>query len=232
MATPRLCSVDGCGKPSSSHGLCNMHYIRLRKHGDLNGGKKYADNSGACSVDQCNVAALTNGLCRRHNHKFKRYGSPTGGANYVRGGRRKWLESAAKLETDECVDYPFFVAPTGYGILGTLSGRTAHRFVCEIVHGEPSAGMQAAHSCNNRKCVNPRHLRWASASENCADKVAHGTQPFGEKVHNSKLTSDQVREIRLLRKQGFTLKSLSLQYGVSLCTIHGIEKNRTWAWLH
>lgn len=28
------CSIDGCSKPHLARGLCNKHYIRLRKHGD------------------------------------------------------------------------------------------------------------------------------------------------------------------------------------------------------
>jgi len=29
------CSVEGCGKPSAKKGLCNAHYIRLRRRGTL-----------------------------------------------------------------------------------------------------------------------------------------------------------------------------------------------------
>lgn len=30
-----ICSVEGCGKRVFGHGLCNMHYSRLRRHGAL-----------------------------------------------------------------------------------------------------------------------------------------------------------------------------------------------------
>lgn len=30
-----ICSVNGCEKMSWSRGLCNMHYLRKRKHGDV-----------------------------------------------------------------------------------------------------------------------------------------------------------------------------------------------------
>jgi hypothetical protein len=32
--TPRLCSVDGCRRPSRVRGWCRTHYTRWRRHGD------------------------------------------------------------------------------------------------------------------------------------------------------------------------------------------------------
>lgn len=36
MTDQKLCSIDGCGKPASKRELCNMHYLRLMRHGDVN----------------------------------------------------------------------------------------------------------------------------------------------------------------------------------------------------
>ncbi len=33
MATHRVCSIDGCGKPTKAHGWCRRHYERWRAHG-------------------------------------------------------------------------------------------------------------------------------------------------------------------------------------------------------
>lgn len=34
MAKSRLCSIPACGKPHEARGYCDMHYHRLRAHGD------------------------------------------------------------------------------------------------------------------------------------------------------------------------------------------------------
>jgi len=34
MAIKGICSIENCGKPSSSKGLCGKHYQMLRRHGD------------------------------------------------------------------------------------------------------------------------------------------------------------------------------------------------------
>ena len=33
-ALPQQCSIDGCDKPRSSHGMCGMHAQRFRRYGD------------------------------------------------------------------------------------------------------------------------------------------------------------------------------------------------------
>lgn len=34
MADYRLCSIPECGRTHKSNSYCNMHYLRLRRHGD------------------------------------------------------------------------------------------------------------------------------------------------------------------------------------------------------
>lgn len=48
----------------------------------------------------------------------------------------------------------------------------AHRVACEIFKGAPKPGLEAAHvvDCPHRHCINPDHVRWATRTENEADK--------------------------------------------------------------
>jgi hypothetical protein len=39
MADFRMCSIEGCGKPTQARNLCNAHYKRWRKNGDPIGGR-------------------------------------------------------------------------------------------------------------------------------------------------------------------------------------------------
>jgi 5-methylcytosine-specific restriction endonuclease McrA len=34
ISPSKACSIEGCGKPIKARGLCNAHWIRLRRHGD------------------------------------------------------------------------------------------------------------------------------------------------------------------------------------------------------
>lgn len=107
----------------------------------------------------------------------------------------------------------------------------AHRVALMLTEGSPvSPRTVAAHSCRNRHCVAPRHLRWATKAENSADMIRDGSSCRGERNWSAKLTSDQVRTIRTCYAAGGVSKSqLARDYGVRLSAIGKILDGTTWA---
>jgi hypothetical protein len=136
-------------------------------------------------------------------------------------------------ESDECLIWPHATSGPGYGIIKVQEGtrrRTvlAHRKMCELVHGQPPKDAQAAHECGNPRCVNPKHLRWASIRENMHDKWTHGTMVRGERIHSNKLTEGQVIAIY---KDARIEREIAAAYQVSKGTVNHIRSGRSWAWL-
>ena len=43
MADPKICAIEGCGKPLRKRGWCESHYKRWRRHGDPMGGGTYCN---------------------------------------------------------------------------------------------------------------------------------------------------------------------------------------------
>lgn len=137
--------------------------------------------------------------------------------NKGRGPGVTFLRENIKYLGDNCLLWPF-VRCLGYGLLRYRGKQyRAHRFMCVLAHGEPPTSKhQAAHSCGNGYCVNPRHLSWKTNGENQLDRRRHGTtlaETWG------RITPKQEEEIRRLRAGGMSTPKLAAMFGVTHSTI-------------
>ncbi len=189
----------------------------------------------ACSVPGCESAfKIKQGYCNKHYLRFLRYGDPLGGGTY-RGDTLKFLDDHADFKGDDCLIWPFSRDAAGYARI-RKDGKNvpAHRVMCEMVHGAPSApSMQSTHKCGRGQdgCVNPNHLEWGTGFKNQQDRVEHGTSNRGERCASHKLTEDEVLVIFARLGAGDRPADMSREYGVHPVTILDIKSGRTWAWL-
>lgn len=151
---------------------------------------------------------------------------------FPRGEAWTWIEAHAAHEGDDCLPWPYARRKDGYGSVGARG--LAHREMCKRAHGEPPSPLHAAaHKCGkgHQGCVNPRHLRWATLSENQMDRVDHGTSNRGERNGVSRLTARQVLAIRARAESGEHHLRIASDLKVSEGTIRAVLKGRSWAWL-
>lgn len=107
----------------------------------------------------------------------------------------------------------------------------AHRIAWGITFGEIPDGLFACHHCDNPACVNPNHLFIGTALENMQDRDKKGRHvPHkGTDNGNSKLTWDQVREIRrIYREEHVSLTQLGKRYSICIPHIWAIVNNINW----
>lgn len=78
-----------------------------------------------------------------------------------------WAKIDVHLE-DECWWWAGNRNPDGYGMLYVSKGYspTGHRVMYELMVEPILAGNQIDHICHNPSCVNPKHLRQCTPSEN------------------------------------------------------------------
>src|SRR5262245_10619657 len=152
-------------------------------------------------------------------------------AHLPRGQAAIELEKAIVYNGADCLTGAWGIRHDGYPVM-RLDGkvRPVGKFICDRIYGPRPPGFDMAHSCGNRACVNPVHLRWASRSDNQMDRVLHGTSNRGERFGRVKLTEQQVREIRALA--GLVSRTeLARRYGTTQPNISLIISRKNWGWL-
>lgn len=104
-----------------------------------------------------------------------------------------------------------------------------HRIVLSTFIGPPKIGYQSCHNNGNKTDNSLKNLRWDTPKKNNSDKIVHGTDPIGERNPNSKLTSDDVRNIRNEYSKGnIALKKLAKRYNVTAPAIWKLIHRITW----
>lgn len=192
-----------------------------------------------CSVEGCGKAALPcrKGFCGAHYKRQYRNGDPKGVRKMraADGEPLAWLKDNINYDGNDCLKWPYADRGNGYGAVNNEHGKTvgAHRMMCELAHGDPPSYRHiVCHSCGNGHlgCVNPRHLRWGTVSDNSRDMIGHGTALRGNKNGSSKLKEEDAREIRRMRGRE-TQVSLAMRFGVSQSVVSKIQLGEAWAWM-
>lgn len=188
-----------------------------------------------CAIDGCCKPVVARGWCAAHYRRWQIHRDPLGFTPRKLGEIQTWVADVAVLFSGEdCLIWPFSRTEKGYATW-TVDGRpqNASRVICRMVHGEPpSHSHVAAHNCfsGHLGCVNPQHLRWATASENEQDKVLSGTSNRGSRHGLSKLKDEDVRAIRALAGI-MTQAEIAEKFGVSKWAVGDIIRRKRWAWL-
>ncbi len=138
-----------------------------------------------------------------------------------------------KPELGKCWVWIAYKNRDGYGRIRIAGTRwLAHRYSFSSTFGlKPPAVL---HKCDNPACVNPDHLYAGTQAQNMIDKVRANRQSYtrGEHSGQSKVTEEQVRQIRRLRAAGITCKEVVRILGIDLdpSQVSRIG-NRVW-WSH
>lgn len=185
-----------------------------------------------CKIAGCGGRVKARGWCKKHYERWRSHGDPLGGGT-PRGDCLRFLQDNKDYCGEECLIWPYSGNGTGYGKVRNRGVRKyAHVVMLEMTAGpKPTPKHEAAHSCGNRSCVNPQHLRWATPSENQRDRLLHGTHSRGERNSQAKLTAEQVLEILELIKEGMAYREIGRLYGVDQAQVSRIKTGGAWAHL-
>lgn len=108
---------------------------------------------------------------------------------------------------------------------------SVHRAAWELQHGEVSDGKCVLHKCDVRHCV--RHLFLGTHQDNMHDMHRKGRarQVHGPQHGRSKLTEEQVRDMRKRKDNGASISELSYDFRISYMQVKRICTGERWAYL-
>lgn len=147
-----------------------------------------------------------------------------------------------KIADSGCWEFQGSTSRDSYGNI-RVGDRTmlTHRVMAILMGILPESNSSLVlHKCDNKICCNPDHLELGTYSKNLEDAVKRGLRkrdygqlsdpnvrwhPQGEKNGTSKLTENQIREIR---ESDDSVSNLRKKYGLCKQSIYNIRKRISW----
>ena len=122
-----------------------------------------------------------------------------------------------------CWEWKRSVGGHGYGnwhhaFNGKSAQRCSHRATYELFFGDPGE-LCVLHTCNNKRCCNPEHLKLGTHGDNT-------TEAWRDGLRKSHLTEQQASEIKNLLEEGWKHRDLAKKYGCSLPVITRIKQGK------
>jgi len=134
-----------------------------------------------------------------------------------------YLQSRCIVEPEtNCWVWQRSVYSGGYGAIGD-DGRIklAHRVAYESLVGPIPPDTQVLHSCDNRRCINPEHLRLGTNDDNVKDALARS------RYVGRRLSIEDVLYIRE-NPMGISQSKLADKFEVSPSQIRRILNRKQW----
>lgn len=117
----------------------------------------------------------------------------------------------------------------GYGIIRFRGKKDrAHRVSLRLYRRIEAGKLLVCHTCDNKKCVNPKHLYIGTSQDNSNDAVERGLTPRNNRHNKSKLTPEAVNLIRATAKEYGSATRLARRFGVSTAAVCAVRNGKNW----
>lgn len=112
--------------------------------------------------------------------------------------------------------------------LGRHNKRYVHRLVAETFLVNPDNLPIVNHLNSDRRDNRASNLEWCTYQQNSDHASRSGRFPVGDRHHGSRLSREQVREIRGLCLAGVTKTEVGRRFGISDTSVSNILTGRTY----
>ena len=118
----------------------------------------------------------------------------------------------------------------GYGTFWVTSRNYgAHVISFRIANPNINIVGEILHTCDNKICVNPKHLTIGSHSQNMKDAALRGQIDKGEDCHNARFSEENILEIRRMFTTGYySINELAERWHTTRRAIQLIVYRQKW----
>ncbi len=142
-------------------------------------------------------------------------------------GCREWLLSVGSHGYGNACSRFFIRKPQGVTV--------AHRLSWRAWKGRIPKGKKVLHRCDNKRCIEPKHLFLGTDRDNCYDKLKKGRGGYENhafKVWEGRVNKNTWRctpeKARLIFLASGTRKEISMRFDVHPDTVGGIKRRAQW----
>lgn len=183
-------------------------------------------NNRTCVMGDCDGKIIARGLCGKHYQQIRIAGRLDDFKPIPRAAiplEERFRRIGWTVSDSGCWEWNG-IKRRGYGMInsGKRNSKGHHipliasRVAWTLHYGEIPEDMFICHTCDNPPCVNPDHLFLGTQHENNSDMAQKKRTLNGERRPQSKLTDNEVEEIRRKYVEGgISQQVLGKQYGVS-----------------
>lgn len=149
---------------------------------------------------------------------------------------------------DACWLWTASVTSRGYGQISIHRDKKrrnflAHRIAYFLGYGVDPGPLLVCHTCDQKRCCNPKHLWCGTHADNNRDAAAKGLTPsgerhfwrrhpevvrWGEQNPAAKLKEADVIEIRTLHANGMSQTDIAAKLGIKRTTVGAIVRRENW----
>jgi hypothetical protein len=135
----------------------------------------------------------------------------------------RWIIRAVRPDKVGRLRYCLFIDGKKVYVRGNI-------LVAETFLGPIPDGMVVAHYPDKNPANNAvSNLVITTQLENVQHAIEHGTQVVGERVHNSFLTAEVVKELRdFVKQNNYPIRTLAREIGINYMTLRQVIIGRTW----
>lgn len=151
---------------------------------------------------------------------------------------KDWLKDRVTVDSHNCWNWNSSIHRDGYGKINKHGFWQAHRlsFYC-FNSSTYNKNLLVLHLCNNRKCINPKHLYQGNHRDNALDMIKANTSTTlfkpGQEHKNSKLTENTaIAILKLFHKRNWTVLAIAKWFNIPRTTVSSICHNHTWRHLN